>query len=60
MTKRLPKTLFVKTENDGDIEYFVTNDSPDALVDMGQKVKIGTYQLVEINNYEGVATKLKG
>jgi hypothetical protein len=59
MTKALPKTLFVKTEKDHGTEYFVADTSAHVLVEMGQRVKIGVYQLVEINNYEGVATKLK-
>lgn len=58
MAKALPKMLYVKTEKDGRTEYFVADNSPHVLVEMGEKVKIGVYQLVETNDYEGVASKL--
>lgn len=55
MAKALPKKLFVKIESDGNAEYFVADDDADSLVEMGQKVKIGTYQLIEVAHAEGVA-----
>lgn len=60
MAKALPKTLYVKIEKESNSEYFVADNTADVLVEMGQKIKIGKYQLVDISNYEGVATKIKG
>lgn len=54
--KTLPKMLFAKIESDGsDNQYIVADDSPDFLVEMGDTVKIGKYQLVEVSNAKGVA-----
>ena len=55
MARQLPKTLYVKVEKDGGIEYFTADESADCLVDMGEKVKIGTYQLVDVSTAKGVA-----
>lgn len=46
-TKKLPAKLFVKVETDGDNSYFVADDAMYGMVEMGETVKIGTYQLVE-------------
>lgn len=51
---QLPKKLFVKIER-GDSDYFVADTNVVALVQMGEKIKIGVYQLVEITQAEGVA-----
>jgi hypothetical protein len=47
--KQLPKKLFVKIEHDpnGDTSYFSADAELYALVEKGDKIKIGTYQLVE-------------
>jgi hypothetical protein len=45
--KQLPKRLFVKIENDGGTSYFSADAELYALVEKGDKIKIGTYQLVE-------------
>ena len=55
MPKALPKKLFVKIEKDSNTEYFIADADAASLVEMGQKIKIGVYQLVEITNAEGVA-----
>lgn len=55
MAKQLPKKLFVKIEKDGSTEYFLADENAAALVEMGEKVKIGTYQLVGVDQAEGVA-----
>jgi hypothetical protein len=49
-----PKTLHVKIENDRDTSYFVADADAASLVDMGDKTKLGVYQLVEIVEGEGV------
>jgi len=46
--KKLPKTLFVKREEDGDTHYFVADEEINSLVDMSGKVWVGTYKLVGI------------
>lgn len=53
--KTLPKTLFVKIDHDAAEPYFVADEQADYLVEMGETVKIGKYQLVEITNATGVA-----
>lgn len=53
MTK-LPATLYVKTEQDGKISYFVADEDPHNLVEMGQKVKIGVYKLTKTQTGKGV------
>lgn len=50
-----PKTLFVKTEKDGSTSYFVADEDAASLVEMGESIKIATYQLIEIQSAEGVA-----
>lgn len=60
MAKKLPKTLFVKIEKDGSTEYFVADDEAACLVEMGQKVRIGTYKLIEVDDAIGVAKFSKG
>jgi hypothetical protein len=52
---KLPATLYVKSENDGSTEYLVADGDPAALVEMGEKIKIGVYKLVMVTAAEGVA-----
>jgi len=47
MAKQLPKKLFVKVETDGDSSYFIADDTIYSMVEMGETIKVGTYQLVE-------------
>lgn len=54
--KKLPNTLYVKIEKDSGTEYFVADDEAAALVEMGQKIKIGVYELVETKTAQGVAS----
>jgi len=54
-TKAFPETIYVKTESDSGNVYFVADDDPHSLVEMGEKIKIGIYQLVETQTAEGVA-----
>lgn len=55
--KALPKKIFVKTEKERDgTEYFVADANAFNLVEMGEKVRVGTYQLVEISEAQGVAS----
>lgn len=52
--KSLPKTLFVKIEQDGGTTYFTADTEMYGMVEMGQKVQIGKYQLVETTDAEAV------
>jgi hypothetical protein len=52
---KLPVTLYVKAEEDGSTQYLVADGDAAALVEMGEKIKIGVYKLVEITTAEGVA-----
>lgn len=56
MDKQFPKTLFVKTEKDGSTEYFVADADAAWLVEMGDKIAIATYQLVEVRDAKGIAS----
>ncbi len=55
MAKALPKQLFVKIEGQRGEEYFAAADKAEYLVDMGQTVRIGRYELVEQSDAMGVA-----
>jgi hypothetical protein len=52
--KQLPKKLFAKLEHDGDNSYFVADTDAYTLVEKGEKVQIGTYQLVETAYAEAI------
>lgn len=52
---KFPKTLYVKSEKESSTEYFVADADAASLVEMGQKVKIASYQLIEVTEAEGVA-----
>ena len=54
MAKKLPKTLYVKIEKDSSTSYFVADEDMYGLAEMGKKIKIGTYQLIEVTNAEVV------
>lgn len=57
MTKKLPKTIYVKWEDPrNDEPYMVAADEMYGLVDVGGKTKIGTYQLVETTEAEMVVS----
>lgn len=49
------ETIYVKIEDDNE-PYYIADESADNLVEMGQTVKIGVYQLVEIVDATGAAT----
>lgn len=53
--KRLPKQLFVKIDGAPVEEYFNAAEKAEHLVDMGEAVKIGKYELVEVVDAIGVA-----
>jgi hypothetical protein len=57
--KTLPKKLYVKVEQDGDISYFVADAAIDPLVEMNDRVKVGVYELVETYICTGEVKKKK-
>ena len=54
MTKAFPKKLYVKIDGEKGEEFFLADSDIIGMVDVGQKVKIGVYQLVETTSAEGV------
>jgi len=53
---KFPKVLYVKTEKDSAVTYFVADADAASLVEMGEKITVAKYQLVEVGEAEGVAT----
>ncbi len=55
MTKKMPKTIYVKWEQPSNDEAFlVAGEWFDGMVEVGGKTVIGTYQLVETTTAEMV------
>lgn len=52
---KLPKQLFVKVDGSQGEEFFNPATKAERLVKMGEAVKIGRYELVEISEAIGVA-----
>ena len=52
---KFDKTIYVKIEDDSDGPYYIANKTADNLVEMGETVKIGVYQLVETVQASGAA-----
>lgn len=52
---KLPKQLFVKVDGNRGEEYFNPAEKAEYLVEMGETVQIGRYELVEIADAIGVA-----
>jgi hypothetical protein len=55
--RRLPQTLCVKLEKGtgGGDDYFVVDTDLAGMVEMGEKVQVGVYRLVETKTVSGVA-----
>lgn len=45
--KALPKTLYVKYEQDGDENYLIAGETQRELAEMSETVTVGKYQLIE-------------
>lgn len=54
---KFPKTLCVKIETDASAgnDYFVATEDIDGMVEMGEKILVGVYKLIELKTVEGVA-----
>lgn len=52
---KLPKQLFVKIDGDKPDEFYNAANKAEHLVEMGQTVSIGRYELVELAEAIGVA-----
>lgn len=59
MSKKLPAMIYVKIDSDIDDEYLVAGVDASRLVEMGQKLKLGVYKLIEIQTAEGIAKLTK-
>ena len=55
-----PKQIFVKIEKTDGEEYLVADANAFGLVEMGERIKVATYQLVEVQHAEGVAKLTPG
>lgn len=53
MAKKFPKTLFVRVRSD-DTEWFQADEDANSFVDMGDKIKVARYELIETFTAEGV------
>ena len=51
--KKFPKTLYVKIEPDGTEHYFVATEDLVDLADIGEKTKVGVYELTETGEATG-------
>jgi hypothetical protein len=52
---RFPKTLYAKWESGGSgQDYICTYDTECETAEMGEKIKVGVYQLVETRTVEGI------
>jgi len=52
---KLPKQLFVKIDGNRGEEFYNPADKAEHLVEMGETVQIGRYELVELSEAIGVA-----
>ena len=50
MAKAFPKKLFVKVDGDKGEEYFVADENSYRLAEMGETIKIATYELVQVED----------
>jgi hypothetical protein len=57
MTKKLPKTIFVKwQEPRADEPYLAASEEMYGMIEIGEKAVVGTYQLVETTEAEMVVS----
>src|SRR5688572_28535292 len=59
MAKKFPKSLYVKRMKDGEAEYFICDAVLLPLVEMGESETIATYQLIGVQECEGVVETRK-
>ena len=52
---RFPQTLYVKVRKEGDTEWFDAQEDASDLVEMGERVRVGKYQIVEFLDARGIA-----
>lgn len=51
--KKLPKTIYIVRKNDGAVGYFVADTDPASLIEMGEILPIGKYELKQTLRAEG-------
>jgi len=49
---KFPKTLYVKAKDDGKQHYFISDQDIETHVVIGEKIKVGIYELKEVVNLE--------
>lgn len=54
MAKKFPKKMFVKIDSDSENDYFIANEDMGGMCDVGERVQIAIYQLVQIDTVEGL------
>ena len=54
---KLPKTIYVKQEQDGKVTYFVADDDLRGLAEVGEKIRIGVYTLARLEDIEGAVKR---
>lgn len=54
MAKNFPKKLFVKIDGEGEEAFFLAGDDMIGMCDVGERVKIAVYQLVQTDTVEGL------
>ena len=54
---KMPKTLYVKIEQDGDVSYPVAASTTIELAELGKKTRIGVYALSHLEDIEGVVKR---
>lgn len=53
--KKLPKTIAVTIERDGDTSYFLADKTPSDLAELGEVRTVGLYELKQVMKVESVA-----
>lgn len=54
---KFPKTLYARRENDDGTVYYVTDTDVEALAAMGEKTRVGVYELVGVEEVEGIVER---
>jgi len=55
--KKFPACIYVKIEKDGKVSYLVADADPTTLVDMGESISLGRYQLTRVDKYKTAVVK---
>lgn len=53
--KAFPKKLFVKIESIDGSSYFAADEAFDSLAELGERIRVGVYQLIETGDVDSIA-----